>query len=158
MVPAGSQRTSRRGAGCSAQNADWGNTLPYEFLPAGAAKGTQVIMLLCPPDAQSAKFARTTCSPRMLYWLHVKQLVILKGTSESGTCRELVVCWLQEIEILKSLSFDRSIVQFYGTCPWQGKTMLVLEHMGVSSQHDKNNRDAPLSLKCSDLHLLQVAI
>ncbi|DBB13762.1 TPA: hypothetical protein ACH3X3_000769 [Trebouxia sp. C0006] len=36
----------------------------------------------------------------------------------------------QEIEILKSLSFDRSIVQFYGTCPWQGKTMLVLEHMG----------------------------
>ncbi|KAL3136950.1 hypothetical protein ABBQ32_006555 [Trebouxia sp. C0010 RCD-2024] len=35
----------------------------------------------------------------------------------------------QEIEILKSLSFDRSIVQFYGTCPWQGKTMLVLEHM-----------------------------
>lgn len=39
--------------------------------------------------------------------------------------------WLQEIEILKSLSFDRSIVQFYGTCPWQGKTMLVLEHMEV---------------------------
>lgn len=37
----------------------------------------------------------------------------------------------QEVEILKSLSFDRSIVQFYGTCPWQGKTMLVLEHMEV---------------------------
>ena len=37
----------------------------------------------------------------------------------------------QEIEILKSLSFDRSIVQFYGTCPWLGKTMLVLEHMEV---------------------------
>ena len=22
-------------------------------------------------------------------------------------------------------------MQFYGTCPWQGKTMLVLEHMEV---------------------------
>ena len=45
----------------------------------------------------------------------------------------LTVTWLpQEIEILKSLSFDRSIVQFYGTCPRQGKTMLVLEHMEVS--------------------------
>ena len=38
---------------------------------------------------------------------------------------------MQEIEILKSLSFDRNIVQFYGTCPWNGKTMLVLEYMEV---------------------------
>ncbi len=36
--------------------------------------------------------------------------------------------------------------------------MLVLEHMGVSSQNIKSNTDAPLSLKRSDLHLLQVAI
>lgn len=43
------------------------------------------------------------------------------------------IAWVQEIDILKSLSFDRSIVQFYGTCPWQGKTMLVLEHMEVIS-------------------------
>ena len=64
----------------------------------------------------------------------MKQLLNLKRTSQSWTCGKLAVCWLQEIEILKSLSFDRSIVQFYGTCPWQGKTMLVLEHMGVSSQ------------------------
>jgi len=62
---------------------------------------------------------------------------------------------LQEIEILKSLSFDRSIVQFSGTCPWEGKTMLVLEHMGVSSE---NNTNVSLTLKCSDLHWLQVAI
>ncbi|KAK9829623.1 hypothetical protein WJX72_006940 [[Myrmecia] bisecta] len=35
----------------------------------------------------------------------------------------------KEISILKSLSFDRNIVQFYGACVQGGKPMLVLEYM-----------------------------
>ena len=60
--------------------------------------------------------------------------VFMLPDHEARFCCNSELC-LQEIEILKSLSFDRSIVQFYGTCPWQGKTMLVLEHMEVSSCH-----------------------
>ncbi|KAK9811452.1 hypothetical protein WJX72_004105 [[Myrmecia] bisecta] len=35
----------------------------------------------------------------------------------------------KEISILKSLSFDRNIVQFYGACLQEGRPMLVLEYM-----------------------------
>ena len=38
---------------------------------------------------------------------------------------------LQEVDILKSVSYDRNVVQFYGTCLWGDKTMLVLEFMEV---------------------------
>lgn len=44
--------------------------------------------------------------------------------------RPKVLC-VQEVDILKSVSFDRNVVQFYGTCPWGDKTMLVLEYMEV---------------------------
>ena len=45
-----------------------------------------------------------------------------------------VLC-LQEVDILKSVSYDRNVVQFYGTCLWGDKTMLVLEFMEVSSSY-----------------------
>ena len=34
--------------------------------------------------------------------------------------------------MLKSVSYDRNVVQFYGTCPLGSQTMLVLEYMEVS--------------------------
>lgn len=39
---------------------------------------------------------------------------------------------VQEIELLRSLSFDGNIVQFYGACLQGDKIMMVLEYMGVS--------------------------
>lgn len=39
---------------------------------------------------------------------------------------------LQEIALLRSLSFDGNIVQFYGACLQKENTMMVLEYMGVS--------------------------
>ena len=38
---------------------------------------------------------------------------------------------LQEVDLLKSASYDRNVVQFYGTCPLGSQTMLVLEYMEV---------------------------
>ena len=38
---------------------------------------------------------------------------------------------LQEVDVLKSVSYDRNVVQFYGTCPLGSQTMLVLEFMEV---------------------------
>lgn len=35
------------------------------------------------------------------------------------------------MEVLKSVSYDRNVVQFYGTCPFGNQTMLVLEYMEV---------------------------
>ncbi len=43
-------------------------------------------------------------------------------------------CWwvAQEISILKSISYDRNIVQFYGACTSE-PTMLCMEYMEVSN-------------------------
>ena len=38
---------------------------------------------------------------------------------------------LQEVEVLKSVSYDRNVVQFYGTCVLGNQTMLVSEYMEV---------------------------
>ena len=38
---------------------------------------------------------------------------------------------MQEIELLRSLSFDANIVQFYGACLQEENTMMVLEFMAV---------------------------
>ena len=38
---------------------------------------------------------------------------------------------VQEIELLRSLSFDANIVQFYGACLQEENTMMVLEFMAV---------------------------
>ena len=40
---------------------------------------------------------------------------------------------MQEIELLRSLSFDANIVQFYGACLQEENTMMVLEFMAVRS-------------------------
>ena len=39
---------------------------------------------------------------------------------------------LQEVELLRSLSFDGNIVQFYGACVQEESIMMVLEFMRVS--------------------------
>ena len=39
---------------------------------------------------------------------------------------------LQEIRILRSVSFDRNIVQFCGACLQPTDTMMILEYMAVS--------------------------
>ena len=41
------------------------------------------------------------------------------------------LCAVQEVEVLKSVSYDRNVVQFYGTCPYGNQTMLVFEYMEV---------------------------
>ena len=38
---------------------------------------------------------------------------------------------LQEVEIMKSLTFDNNVCQFYGTCPKGNKTLLLLEFLEV---------------------------
>ena len=38
---------------------------------------------------------------------------------------------VQEIRLLKRISFDRNIVQFYGACLESQPPMLVMEYMGV---------------------------
>lgn len=45
---------------------------------------------------------------------------------------------LQEIELLRSLSFDGNIVQFYGACLQEENTMMVLEYMAVSTTNCSN--------------------
>lgn len=40
---------------------------------------------------------------------------------------------LQEVELLRSLSFDGNIVQFYGACLQPEAVMMVLEYMGVTA-------------------------
>ncbi len=48
---------------------------------------------------------------------------------------------MQEIQLLRKLSFDRNIVQFYGACLQEENTMMVLEYMEVKA--------CLLSLSCS---------
>ena len=38
---------------------------------------------------------------------------------------------LQEIQLLKRISHDRNIVQFYGACLETKPPMLIMEYMGV---------------------------
>ena len=45
------------------------------------------------------------------------------------------MCAAQEVDVLKSVSYDRNVVQFYGTCPHGDQTMLVLEYMEVAALH-----------------------
>ena len=40
---------------------------------------------------------------------------------------------LQEIQLLKRISHDRNIVQFYGACLDTQPPMLIMEYMGVRS-------------------------
>ena len=47
----------------------------------------------------------------------------------------LMLC-LQEIALLRRLSFDGNIVQFYGACLQRENTMMVLEYMAVSASPD----------------------
>ena len=51
----------------------------------------------------------------------------------SGNCVMMCGMRLQEIELLRSLSFDANIVQFYGACLQEENTMMVLEYMAVST-------------------------
>lgn len=44
--------------------------------------------------------------------------------------------YVQEIGLLKSLSFDANIVQFYGACLQEENTMMVLEFMAVRPLFD----------------------
>lgn len=39
---------------------------------------------------------------------------------------------LQEVDLLRRLSFDGNIVQFYGVCLQRESIMMVLEYMAVS--------------------------
>ena len=48
-----------------------------------------------------------------------------------------LLCDLQEVELLRRLSFDGNIVQFYGACLQRGSIMMVLELMGVSVMFPK---------------------
>ena len=45
-----------------------------------------------------------------------------------------VALTLQEIQLLKRISHDRNIVQFYGACLETKPSMLIMEYMGVRSQ------------------------
>ncbi|DBA72727.1 TPA: hypothetical protein ACH3X2_010123 [Trebouxia sp. C0005] len=46
----------------------------------------------------------------------------------------------KEVDVLKSVSYDRNVVQFYGTCPLGSQTMLVLEYMeGGDLRHALTN-------------------
>lgn len=38
----------------------------------------------------------------------------------------------QEVTMLRGLSYDTNVVQFYGSCVKDGKILLVLEYMEVS--------------------------
>ena len=40
---------------------------------------------------------------------------------------------MQEIQLLRRISFDRNIVQFYGACLESQPPMLVMEYMAVRS-------------------------
>lgn len=53
-------------------------------------------------------------------------------------CLSLCVCAsqkyslsVQELQMWKVLSFDKNLVQFYGSCEQDGKVLLVLEYMEV---------------------------
>lgn len=45
-------------------------------------------------------------------------------------------CVVQEIALLRRLSFDGNIVQFYGACLQLQNTMMVLEYMAVGTLHE----------------------
>ena len=40
---------------------------------------------------------------------------------------------MQEIKLLRSVSFDRNIVQFCGACLAPNDTMMILEYMAVGT-------------------------
>ena len=45
--------------------------------------------------------------------------------------KRLLLWASQEVQLLKLISFDRNIVQFYGACLDTQPPMLVMEYMGV---------------------------
>lgn len=59
----------------------------------------------------------------------VKILQELKVLKRALTNPELVM--RQEVSVLKGLSYDTNVVQFYGSCVKDGKILLVLEYMEV---------------------------
>lgn len=51
--------------------------------------------------------------------------------------RSIELSWhlfVQELKMWKVLSFDKNLVQFYGSCEQDGKVLLVLEYMEVTLQ------------------------
>ena len=51
---------------------------------------------------------------------------------------------MQEVEVLKLVSYDRNVVQFYGTCPYGTQTMLVLEYLEVKHDCCQNTMHHPV--------------
>ena len=56
----------------------------------------------------------------------VQHAIMKAGTNGVATCK-----LSQEIQLLRSLSFDANIVQFYGAVLQEENTMMVLEYMAV---------------------------
>ena len=54
------------------------------------------------------------------------------GHATGSESAVMVAYDLQEVDLLRSVSFDGNIVQFYGACLQPGSIMMVLELMGVS--------------------------
>lgn len=48
--------------------------------------------------------------------------------------------------MLKFVSYDRNVVQFYGTCPLGDQTMLVLEYMEVPFAINYSYTSHPLDI------------
>ena len=68
--------------------------------------------------------------------VHTNQVACFAQTARhhaaNPSCLKQRLLALQEIRLLRKLSFDANIVQFYGACLQEENTMMVLEYMAVS--------------------------
>ena len=56
----------------------------------------------------------------------------MKMSSTCTAAYAVLLAYLQEIQLLKRISHDRNVVQFYGACLETKPPMLIMEYMGVS--------------------------
>lgn len=65
-------------------------------------------------------------------------------------------CWAQhpqEVSILKSLNYDRNIVQFYGACMRSGQELMLVTEVDFSPSPLPHPAPSPALQICAECHL-----
>ena len=87
-------------------------------------------MVSCVKELKILKHALTDLELVMRQKVTIVCLQELKILKHALTDPELVM--QQEVTMLRGLSYDSNVVQFYGSCVKDGKILLVLEYMEAS--------------------------
>ena len=82
---------------------------------------------------------------------------IYSVSDDASGASQKVCLSVQELQMWKVLSFDKNLVQFYGSCEQDGKVLLVLEYMEVQLLSVITQSVVPCLPPCCSLYELHVS-